>query len=257
VTKGDLCNDPTEPHYGLQLERIRLGAEAAYWCPKRDIEKLKTPWIFGVSDSRGYINFFGEEFCYESSPYVTQGMSHRPWAAERMYSKKMLTWVFFPNSGNVFSRFYQDIESHFVFCRLVERKLKNENSTIIPSRRWGVDLTGPCLDGTRCSQSTEKSSISLEFMEKMWDTYVEKPKFAFLNAMAAHDYSHNWENMTLLAERYDEKFYQFLEKMISRKDSNRTVIIIRSDHGIQRGPQVSDMVCFCKLAPTVAGSHPY
>jgi hypothetical protein len=50
-----------------------FGAKHAYWCPPRDKKALKTTWLLGVTDARGYINFFGEEFCYESSPYVTQG----------------------------------------------------------------------------------------------------------------------------------------------------------------------------------------
>lgn len=70
---GDICNDPNVMHYGFRLDRLRRSVDTAYWCPKRDQEVTKTPWIFGVSHSKGYINFFGEEFCYDHSPYVTQG----------------------------------------------------------------------------------------------------------------------------------------------------------------------------------------
>lgn len=71
ASTGDICRDANMMHYGLRLERIRQ--KFAYWCPKRDLNETKTPWLFGVSDSKGYINFFGEEFCYDYSPYVTQG----------------------------------------------------------------------------------------------------------------------------------------------------------------------------------------
>ena len=70
---GVICNDTDTMHYGFRLERIRRSASMAYWCPNRDENITKTPWLFGVSDSKGYINFFGEEFCYNYSPYVTQG----------------------------------------------------------------------------------------------------------------------------------------------------------------------------------------
>jgi hypothetical protein len=72
-TLGEVCKDAHAVTYGFRLERIRLGAKEAYWCPQRNEETVKTPWIFGVTDSKGYVNYFGEEFCYENSPYVTQG----------------------------------------------------------------------------------------------------------------------------------------------------------------------------------------
>jgi len=46
--------------------------------------------------------------------------------------------------------------------------------------------------------------------------------------------------MTLMAERYDEHLSHFLRGMLSRKDFQQTVIIIRSDHGLQRGPMAMD-----------------
>ena len=58
--------------------------------------------------------------------------------------------------------------------------------------------------------------------------------------MAAHDYSHDWERMTLMAERYDDLLHAFLTGLLSRQDVERTVIIIRSDHGLQRGPMAMD-----------------
>ena len=70
---GEICDDADMLHYGLRFERKRLTAGMSYWCQYRDLETTKTPWLFGVSDSIGYINFFAEEFCYDESPYVTQG----------------------------------------------------------------------------------------------------------------------------------------------------------------------------------------
>ena len=32
-------------------------------------------WLFDVAERLGYITFFGEEFCYEESPYVVQSQS--------------------------------------------------------------------------------------------------------------------------------------------------------------------------------------
>ena len=133
--------------------------------------------------------------------------------------------------GNVFPKFYQDIQSHYVFCRLAEQKILKENLTVHLKNRWGVNINDPCIEGRSCSKHQEKSSISLQFIEQMWRIYADYPKLAFLNAIAAHDYSWAWEKSALAAESYDEHLYQFLKTMLSRKDSHRTVIIIRSDHG--------------------------
>lgn len=214
---GDICNDVDMPHYGLRLERIRLFAKMAYWCPIRDTNTTRTPWLFGVSDSKGYLNFFGEEFCYDESPYVTQ--------------------------GNVFPKFYLDIQSHHVFCSLVERKILKGNPNSIDQNRlhrWAIELKDPCIEGFSCSKNFETSAISLEYIEQMWNEYADCPKLAFLNVMAAHDYSPDWEMMIPKAESYDEHLLEFLETMISRVDWESTAIIIRSDHGLQKGPMAVD-----------------
>ena len=70
---GMICNDSNMMHYGLRLERLRPVGNTAYWCPNRDPITTPTPWLFSISDLKGYINFFAEEFCYDHSPYVTQG----------------------------------------------------------------------------------------------------------------------------------------------------------------------------------------
>jgi len=46
--------------------------------------------------------------------------------------------------------------------------------------------------------------------------------------------------MILMAEVYDKHLYNFLHSMLSRKDSEQTVIVVRGDHGLQRGPMAPD-----------------
>ena len=143
--------------------------------------------------------------------------------------------------GNVFPKFYQDIESHDVFCGLVDRKLyKDPKLKVHEKHKWGVEMSDNCIEGDVCLPNNEKSTISFQFIEQMWDTYAHQPKFAFLNAIAAHDYSFEWDESIRKAEAYDEHVHNFLQRMISRKDSDRTVIIIRSDHGLQKGPTAID-----------------
>lgn len=95
--------------------------------------------------------------------------AHFPMHAENLFRIDQI-------AGNVFSRFYQDIESHHVFCRLAERKILSENLTISSNQRWGVNLPGPCVDGWNCMENSEKSSISLQLIKEMWNTYRDTPK---------------------------------------------------------------------------------
>mmetsp|Transcript_35060 Transcript_35060/g.73622 ORF Transcript_35060/g.73622 Transcript_35060/m.73622 type:complete len:266 (+) Transcript_35060:638-1435(+) len=136
--------------------------------------------------------------------------------------------------------FFNNIEPHRVFCRLIERRNKILNITMHPKHFWGVDLPGPCIDGITCSKTEESSTIALQFIYQFWQTYRSSPKLAFLNAMAGHDYSTNWETMIPKAEAYDEHVHSFLKAALSRGVFEHTVIIIRSDHGLQKGQMAID-----------------
>ena len=69
----------------------------------------------------------------------------------------------------------------------------------------------------------------------MWDAYRDVPKFAYLNAMAAHIYTSNTAKATLTAEEYDKTLSNLLESFFNRDDAHNTIIIVRSDHGLQGG----------------------
>ena len=58
--------------------------------------------------------------------------------------------------------------------------------------------------------------------------------------MAAHDYAARWEAMPLNAELYDWRLLGFLKEMKARPDASNTIIILRSDHGLQDGPSTAD-----------------
>ena len=99
--------------------------------------------------------------------------------------------------------------------------------------RWSaLSQEEPCIDGYECGY--EKAKISLDLIEKMWDAYSDRPKLVFLNVLAGHVYANDWAKMYALAERYDDHLSSFLETMLSRKDADSTVIVLRADHGLQR-----------------------
>jgi hypothetical protein len=69
-----ICRDDTLFENGLQLFR-RGPRRHTTWCPisvSADEASKSTPWLFDVAKAQGYITYFGEEFCYDHSPYVTQ-----------------------------------------------------------------------------------------------------------------------------------------------------------------------------------------
>ena len=158
----------------------------------------------------GYVTFFGEEFCFDHSPYVTQ--------------------------DNIFD-LNADIKVHTAHCRIAERYVMQQNLTINPKKLWGTGFHLPCVDG---DQGLEKSLISTESILQMWSKYSDRPRFAFLNAMAAHDYAPRWEAMTQKAETYDFVLSSFLRKLLSRPGASNTIVVLRSDHGLQDGPSTAD-----------------
>jgi len=68
-----VCRDESLFEHGLQLFR-RGPRRHTTWCPidAKGALFMSTPWLFDVARAKGYITYFGEEFCYDFSPYVTQ-----------------------------------------------------------------------------------------------------------------------------------------------------------------------------------------
>jgi len=165
-------------------------------------------WIFAVARKLGYVTFFGEEFCYEDSPYVVQGQS-------------------------VFD-LDVDLSLEKIFCHLARIELMFDG-LLNSERLFGVEydtknIPDACFDGK------SRGDIGLELISQMWDAYSARPKFAFLNALAAHDYSLDAAHMPLGAEKYDKAVAGFLTKIMDSNEEKETFIFLRSDHGLQGGP---------------------
>jgi len=166
-------------------------------------------WLFDVVDKLGYVTLFGEEFCYEGSPFVVQGQS-------------------FPIDA--------DYSVHKAFCVISSAYKVRNNYT---GSAWSIEHDTakdpkPCIDGKSHQQ------IAFEYIRGMWDEHLDMPKFAYLNALAAHDYAMDLSYQALGAEAYDELLSEFLEEMLARIDARKTIIVLRSDHGMQGGPSPID-----------------
>ena len=166
-------------------------------------------WLFDVAGRLGYITFFGEEFCYEESPYVVQNQS--------------------PFTLRV------DLSLERIHCQLAENWLRAHSQTNSDTKTWAVEYDSDDVQET-CFDGMSRGEMSLAFIRQMWDVYSEQPKFAFLNALAAHDYSIDPAHAPLSAENYDQTLYEFLSDFLTRQDARETLIVLRSDHGLQGGP---------------------
>ena len=194
-----ICTDDSLFEYDLQLFR-RGPRRHTTWCPAnpKGATNKTAPWLFDVAKSLGYITYFGEEFCYDYSLYVTQDNT-------------------FPLDP--------DFELRKVQCRLQN----------CPQCEGPWPSMGPhiCLDH-------DNGNPAFSQISALWDAYPDLPKFAFLNAIAAHDYNFEWIRMISGLEEYDAQLALFLESMVTRNDFDNTVIVVRTDHGMQGGPTTVD-----------------
>ena len=188
------------------------------WCPilNSTVGGGRTsPWIFDIAKSKGYITLFGDEFCYEGSPFVAQ--------------------------DNVFP-LSPDFEVHRLYCRLQE------------CRQYKFKALGPRLCARQRTLSTSDTlNPGFDLVNSYWDAYPNVPKFAYLNAMAAHDYDDDWIKMTAVTASYDRQLAGFLSSMISRDSFENTIIIVRADHGLQGGPSTVEYGSLLSLLLFITG----
>lgn len=152
-----ICNNKEHPVYGMQL--VNRHNVSVTFC--RVDEKGRSPWLFDIAKAAGYVTLFAEEFCYDDSVYVPQ--------------------------GNIFE-LDADILPHKFFCRNVERRAAKMGFQIngpIWSYEDSSNPGKPCVDG---KGSFRKAAVAMDHIESMWGAYAGTPKFAYLNAMAAHVY---------------------------------------------------------------------
>jgi hypothetical protein len=86
----------------------------------------------------------------------------------------------------------------------------------------------------------EHENPAFSQISAIWEAYPDVPKFAFLNGIAAHDYSFEWIKMVSSLEAYDEQLASFLERIVSSKEFENTIVVVRADHGLQGGPSTVD-----------------
>jgi hypothetical protein len=203
------CTDQKLPDvvsYKRKPVKSGLPEELQLWCPHNGTE---SPWLYNRLGKLGYVTFFGEEFCYSNSPWVIQ--------------------------GNLF-KLNPDYHMNQLFCQLAyAKKAETKQKGLLYSIEHDTSKDPqPCIDGRA------RQELGFEYIRGIWNTYSESPKFAYFNALAAHDYSVDLAYQSLGSEAYDEYLSNFLKEMLQRQDAKDTIIIVRSDHGLQGGPSPID-----------------
>ena len=186
-----------EPYLDIENKRKGHRDGKNVFCTREN----ENPWLFEVTENLGYINFFAEEFCYEGSPYIIQEN-------------------YFPDTFHY--------KMNDLFCQLSEQKLDGKMLY-----QMEADLSTnpqPCVAGR------SRQEFAFEYIRGIWNAYPDIPKLAFLNSIAAHDYSVDIAYQPLGLEAYDDYLAGFIDEMLRRPDAEKTIIILRSDHGIQGGP---------------------
>jgi hypothetical protein len=202
------CSDQKLPGVDAYWRVVRNHTPLRAWCLKGDLEN---PLLYNYLPKLGYSTFFGEEFCYTKSPWVIQ--------------------------GNVF-KLQADYQLNELFCQLAqvtkENDTKFKNWPLYAVEHDTSSKPNPCVDGR------SRQEFAFEYMRGMWGAYPGTPKFAYLNALAAHDYSLDNAYQPLGVEAYDEYLSSFLREILSHQEANNTIFVLRSDHGLQGGPAPID-----------------
>ena len=183
-----LCGKIKHPVHGMQLMKRYRNAQT--WCKTpKDLANQTSPWIFNIAMVSGYVNLFAEEFCYDKvSSYHMYirftGIIRNSYLLYLCIMKKSP----FVSQGNMFD-LSADILPHQLFCRDTERKMIRKTGKV-GSHLWRFDgSTDPNIPGIDGPNSFPKANVSLDAIRSMYNAYPDTPKFAYLNAMAAHVYA--------------------------------------------------------------------
>ena len=78
-----------------------------------------------------------------------------------------------------------DLTLFELYCHLAKDWLKANGRVNSGEPTWSVEYDDKDVPDT-CFDGKSRGEIGLEFISQMWDAYSQ-PKFAFLNALAAHE----------------------------------------------------------------------
>lgn len=97
---------------------------------------------------------------FKESPYVVQGQS-------------------------AFSLDGVDMTLSELYCQLAKRWIVNNDITDPRFKTYSVEYDNEVVPNS-CFDGRSRGEIGLEFISQIWDA-DDQPKFAFLNALAAHE----------------------------------------------------------------------
>ena len=171
-------------------------------CPRyprgTSADLLDDPWLHRVAKRLGYTTAFTEDFCYRGSPFGIVDM-------------------FFPEHD------FDNVDLADVHCAI---------SSCQDPRNKRTGAIGAAI------AQRLRSKITLDYLEQLWENNATRglPKFAFTSLIAAHSYKTDIPAFVYATHLLDQVLPAFLEAFLKSPAGRDTVVVLRSDHGLQSGP---------------------
>eukprot|EP00041_Stephanoeca_diplocostata_P030585 m.930353 g.930353 ORF g.930353 m.930353 type:complete len:706 (-) comp23782_c0_seq50:2043-4160(-) len=220
---------PSGPWNDMYLLYCPPGAQAKPQATLRDAKATLArdtlgPWI---TKDQSKAN---EEVFYGTGTYFNTNASSWIWSAakQRGYMTSLIEEFCYRDSMHVTQGIYFDLDAFIDYHNLGDfwctMHFADRNSYM------------PCNFG----RNQTRQGVSVEYLRQMWATFAHTPKLLYFNALPAHDYRPlPWSIIN--AEVADSVYFDFLsDTVLNSPLFNNTVVVLRSDHGLQDGHSNSE-----------------
>lgn len=195
------------PWVGLprKMEKTKPAIVHAFCPPALEGQKETQYWtLFDHAKKRGYVTFMGDEFCTKKYPHLRVD----------------------------YFKIQRDISLDPLMCALAEHYRLQHRLPYLQTPLWSI-AEGNATRPAPYLGNRPRRALSLEYIEQIWETYPDRPKFAYLDSGTRRDPSVDPSFRTLEAAAYDEHLSAFLARMLRRikrrgPEHPRTVIVVRS-----------------------------
>jgi hypothetical protein len=195
-------------------------------CEPRPDGSPRETWLFDVMKrDRGGTTLFGEEFCSEGSKWVMQG---NYWPLDRFDYNLPDVFCALQQFNDVVAAIGSGVARIVAHVRYGEDRTWTMSKSFVKTR--GFDTYGVCIGGRN------RWTWLFWLAREMWAQLPHTPKFAYFNFMVAHTYAAE----APLLEHTDALLENFLRGFLAGPAKQNTVILLRSDHGLQGGSLAPD-----------------
>ena len=207
-------------HRGLKAGMHPPRLRRTMMCePGKNGNQDEASWLFDDVRAKGGVTIFGEEFCSRGSTWVLQDHYFQ---LDDAFDYSMIDLYC------AIAAYNRLIGTHALQGLPLNAMLGE------PQQGVGEGDFGPYAGGENamCLGNQCPYTWPMWFVRNVWHQIPHRPKFAYMNMMAAHSQQPN----PVALEFFDGILADFLAEFLSSAAFKDTVILLRSDHGIQNGP---------------------